>query len=284
MENNKKINLCLILSIVAIVLLIGVVICWILSTNEFAIVVPETFNSSCLGIISLAATFIVGYQIISTLDIKQILKDNDKKLEKSKTELQNDYDKFKSDMQNDYDKFKSDIVKSIDRLKKTNEDLMKSLEIEKKQRELLYQETKVAMYHGRCINNSALALSEQIEVIKLMFDINDTSDLKANLKLILFLIEGIHQKDFYDIQLDNKERIIGLNNRGIYKLNEYGTYIKTKLRELPNKNIEFIQVLILIERALDKKFQLLKSCSDEEMEAFEKEIDKYCSRIEEMKL
>lgn len=273
MENNKKINLCLILSIVAIVLLIGVVICWILSTNEFAIVVPETFNSSCLGIISLAATFIVGYQIISTLDIKQILKDNDKKLEKSKTELQNDYDKFKSD-----------IVKSIDRLKKTNEDLMKSLEIEKKQRELLYQETKVAMYHGRCINNSALALSEQIEVIKLMFDINDTSDLKANLKLILFLIEGIHQKDFYDIQLDNKERIIGLNNRGIYKLNEYGTYIKTKLRELPNKNIEFIQVLILIERALDKKFQLLKSCSDEEMEAFEKEIDKYCSRIEEMKL
>ena len=174
MEENKKINLSLMLSIVALVLIFGVVICWIMSTNEFAIVVPETFNSSCLSIISLAATFIVGYQIISTLDIKQTIKENEKKLEQSRKELENDYNKFKNDLK-----------KEIECLKNTNENLMKSLELEKRQRELLYQETKVAMYHGKTIQNSALALMEQIDVIKLILDINKTEVLKENKKILL---------------------------------------------------------------------------------------------------
>ena len=60
---------------------------------------------------------------------------------------------------------------------------MKSLELEKRQRELLYQETKVAMYHGKTIQNSALALMEQIDVIKLILDINKTGQAEVHSSL-----------------------------------------------------------------------------------------------------
>lgn len=273
MENNKKINLCLILSIVAIVLLIGVVICWILSTNEFAIVVPETFNSSCLGIISLAATFIVGYQIISTMDIKQTMKENEKKLEQEKIDLENDYNKFKSDLK-----------KEIECLKNTNEKLMKSLEFEKKQRELIYQETKVAMYHGKTIQNSALALMEQIDVIKLMLDINKTDGLKENIKILLSLIIDIHQNDFSVIKSNENSKPVHLHNQGLFKSYKYENEIKIKLRQLPQENELLTNVLILVEKAFDKKMEFLKNGSVGNNDSLEKEINNIYSEVDAMQL
>lgn len=273
MEENKKINLSIILSIVALVLFIGVVICWIISTKGFAVVVPETFNSSCLGIISLAATFIVGYQIISTMDIKQTMKENEKKLKQEKIDLENDYNKFKSDLKNE-----------IECLKNTNEKLMKSLEFEKKQRELIYQETKVAMYHGRTIQNSSLALMEQIDAIKLILDINKTNELKENIKLLFLLINDIHQNDFSVIQSDRSSKIVGLKSRGIFKLNEYEKEIKIMLRKLPQENELLTNVLILVEKAFDKKMEFLKNGSVENNDSLEKEINNIYSKVDAMQL
>lgn len=273
MENNKKINLSIILSIVALVLFIGVVICWIISTKGFAVVVPETFNSSCLGIISLAATFIVGYQIISTMDIKQTMKENEKKLEQEKINLENDYNKFKSVLKNE-----------IECLKNTNEKLMKSLEFEKKQRELIYQETKVAMYHGKTIQNSSLALMEQIDAIKLILDINKTNELKDNIKLLFLLINDIHQNDFSVIQSDRSSKIVGLKSRGIFKLNEYEKEIKIMLRKLPQENELLTNVLILVEKAFDKKMEFLKNGSVGNNDSLEKEINNIYSEVDAMQL
>ena len=273
MEENKKINLSLMLSIVALVLIIGVVICWIMSTNEFAIVVPETFNSSCLSIISLAATFIVGYQIISTLDIKQTIKENEKKLEQSRKELENDYNKFKNDLK-----------KEIECLKNTNENLMKSLELEKRQRELLYQETKVAMYHGKTIQNSALALMEQIDVIKLILDINKTEVLKENIKILLSLIIDMHQNDFSVIKSDENSTPVHLHSQGLFKSYKYENEIKIKLRQLPQDNNEFIKVLIWVETAFDKKMQFLKQGAVGDLETIETEIKNIYSKVDKMQL
>lgn len=273
MEENKKINLSIILSIVALVLFIGVVICWIISTKGFAVVVPETFNSSCLGIISLAATFIVGYQIISTMDIKQTMKENEKKLEQKKIDLENDYNKFKSDLKNE-----------IECLKNTNEKLMKSLEFEKKQRELIYQETKVAMYHGKTIQNSALALMEQIDVIKLMLDINKTEGLKENIKILLSLIIDIHQNDFSVIKSNENSKPVHLHSQGLFKSYKYENEIKIKLRQLPQENNEFIKALIWVENAFDKKMKFLEQGAVGDSETIENEINNIYTKVDKMQL
>lgn len=284
MGNNKKINLCLILSIVSIVLFIGIVICWILSTKDFAVVVPKTFESSCLGIISLAATFIVGYQIISTLDIKQTLKDNEDKLEKSKSDLQNDYDNLKKKLQKDYENLKTDVQDEISCLKKINEDLMKSLEIEKKQRELLYQETKVAMYHGQVIQNSSLALMEQIDAIKLILDVNKTEELKESIKYLFQLIKDIHDTDFKEIRSLNNKKIIYFNPLGLFKLDEYENEIKIKLRKLPQENEQLTKALILVEEAFKIKMEYLKKGLKQGYENVEKEIEDIYEKVDALEL
>ena len=283
MGNNKKINLCLILSIVSIVLFIGIVICWILSTRDFSVVDKDTLESSCLVIISLAATFIVGYQIISTLDIKQTLKDNEDKLEKSKSDLQNDYDNLKKKLQKDYENLKTDVQDEISCLKKINEDLMKSLEIEKKQRELLYQETKVAMYHGQVIQNSSLALMEQIDAIKLILDLNKTEELKQEIKLLVGLINGIHQKDFKEIKSPKNSRI-NLSAHGLFKSDEYEKEIKIKLRKLPQENEQLTKALILVEEAFKIKMEYLKKGLKQGYENVEKEIEDIYEKVDALEL
>ena len=266
-------NWCLGLSILSIGLCIVIVICWILSTRDFSVVDKDTFVSSCLGIISLAATFIVGYQIISTLDIKQTLKDNEVKLENSK-----------SDLQNDYNEFKSHLEIEIDCLKKINEDLIKSLEIEKKQRELLYQETKVAMYHGQVIQNSSLALMEQIDAIKLILDVNKTEALKVNIKYLFQLIKGIHDTDFKEIRSLNNKKIIYFNPLGLFKLDEYENEIKIKLRKLPQENEQLTKVLILVEKAFEIKMEYLKKGLKQGYENVEKEIEDIYEKVDALEL
>ena len=266
-------NWCLGLSILSIGLCIVIVICWILSTRDFSVVDKDTFVSSCLVIISLAATFIVGYQIINTLDIKQTLKDNDDKLEKSKTDLQKDYENLKTDVQDE-----------ISCLKKINEDLMKSLEIEKKQRELLYQETKVAIYHGQVIQNSSLALMEQIDAIKLILDLNKTEELKVSIKYLFQLIKDIHNTDFKEIRSLNNTRIVYFNPLGLFKLDEYENEIKIKLRKLPQENEQLTKALILVEKAFEIKMEYLKKGLNQGYENVEKEIEDIYKKVDALEL
>ena len=287
MGNNKKMNWCLGLSILSIGLCIVIVICWILSTRDFSVVDKDTFVSSCVGIISLAATFIVGYQIISTLDIKQTLKDNEDKLEKSKSDLQNDYDNLKKNLQKDYENLKIYVQDEISCLKKNNEDLMKSLEIEKKQRELLYQEIKVAMYHGKVLQNSALALMEQISVIRQRLGLKKTEELKESIKYLFQLIKDIHKTDFKEIRSLNNTIIISLNPLGLFKLNEFEIDIKNelhKLLEIYNENKALTEALNLVGEAFDIKMKYLKKGLELGYETVEKEIDNIYTQIDEMQL
>lgn len=284
MGNNKKMNWCLGLSILSIGLCIVIVICWILSTRDFSVVDKDTFVSSCLVIISLAATFIVGYQIISTLDIKQTLKDNEDKLEKSKSDLQNDYDNLKKNLQKDYENIKIYVQDEISCLKKINEDLMKSLEIEKKQRELLYQETKVAMYHGKVIQNSSLALMEQIDAIKLILDLNKTEELKVNIKYLFQLIKDIDYTDFKEVRSLNIKKIIYFNPLGLFKLNEYENEIKIKLRKLPQENEQLTKALILVEKAFNRKMEYLKKGLKQGDDKVKKEIEDICEKVDALEL
>lgn len=272
MGNNKKMNWCLGLSILSIGLCIVIVICWILSTRDFSVVDKDTFVSSCVGIISLAATFIVGYQIISTLDIKQTLKDNEDKLEKSKSDLQKDYENLKTDVQDE-----------ISCLKKNNEDLMKSLEIEKKQRELLYQEIKVAMYHGKVLQNSALALMEQISVIRQRLGLKKTEELKESIKYLFQLIKDIHKTDFKEIRSINNTIRISLNPLGLFKLNEFENDIKNeldKLLEIYNENKALTEALNLVGDAFDIKMKYLKNGIEIGYENVVKQIEDIYEKVD----
>lgn len=270
MKNERKVNFSIMLSIIALFLIIAIIVIWCISTKEFSVVTEDTFISVCSGLISLALPIVIGYQIINSLDIKHSLKTGEEKNEK-----------ILQDFSKSIDSIKYDFEEELKNTKEINRELRNSLEIEKKERELIYQDMKVALYHGKTVQNSALALYEQIELIKLIIDIGKTDELRENIKLSILIINEIDAKDFCSIKSDNN-KIVGLNGNGLFEINQYEKEIKTKIRNLPQISPNFTESLILVEKSLDIKLQYLKKGINDNFDTIEATIDKYLEQVSEV--
>lgn len=160
MKNENKANVSIILSITALIFTIVLIVLWCLNVKDSSIVTENTFIGTCTALISLALPIIVGYQIITSLDIKHSLKEGEEKFEKHKKEIEDYIAHFKVETTKNIDKINNEFTLEIRNTQAINNELSSLLEVEKNERELLFQETKVAMYHGKVIKNSAIALLE----------------------------------------------------------------------------------------------------------------------------
>ena len=270
MRNERKANLSIMLSIIALFLIIAIVVIWCISTKDFSVVTEDTFISVCSGLISLALPIVIGYQIINSLDIKQSLKTGEEKNEK----LLQDFSKS-------IDSIKYDFEEELNNTKEINRELRNSLEIEKKERELIYQDMKVALYHGDVIQNSALALQEQIRLIKFLIELGRTEKLNENIKRSFLIIQGIQQSDFSSIKAYDKKTIVLTNPTGLFDLDQYEIDIKKQIRNLPQINEKYTKNLILLENSLDCKIQFFKNIPDSDIDAVNVKINYYLNQISE---
>lgn len=270
MRNERKANLSIMLSIIALFLIIAIVVIWCISTKDFSVVTEDTFISVCSGLISLALPIVIGYQIINSLDIKHSLKTEEEKNEK----LLQDFSKS-------IDSIKYDFEEELKNTKEINRELRNSLEIEKKERELIYQDMKVALYHGDVIQNSALALHEQIRLIKFLIELGRTEKLNENIKRSFLIIQGIQQSDFSSIKAYDKKTIVLTNPTGLFDLDQYEIDIKKQIRNLPQINEKYTKNLILLENSLDCKIQFFKNIPDSDIDAVNVKINYYLNQISE---
>lgn len=270
MRNERKANLSIMLSIIALFLIIAIVVIWCISTKDFSVVTEDTFISVCSGLISLALPIVIGYQIINSLDIKQSLKTGEEKNEK----LLQDFSKS-------IDSIKYDFEEELKNTKEINRELRNSLEIEKKERELIYQDMKVALYHGDVIQNSALALQEQIRLIKFLIELGRTEKLNENIKRSFLIIQGIQQSDFSSIKAYDKKTKVLTNPTGLFDLDQYEIDIKKQIRNLPQINEKYTKNLILLENSLDCKIQFFKNIPDSDIDAVNVKINYYLNQISE---
>lgn len=270
MKNERKVNCSIMLSIIALFLIIAIVVIWCISTKEFSVVTGDTFISTCIGLISLALPIIIGYQIINSLDIKHSLKTEEEKNEK-----------YKTDTTNLINNYKDEFNKELNKILEINEKLRNSVEIERKERELIYQDMKVAIYHGNAIQNSALALQEHIHLIKLLIELDRTDDLNENIKRSFTIIKGIQQSDFSSIKPYDKKTIVLTNPTGLFDLDQYEINIKKQIRNLPQINEKYTKKLILLEKSLDCKIQFFKNIPDSDIDAVNVKINDYLNQISE---
>lgn len=270
MRNERKANLSIMLSIIALFLIIAIVVIWCISTKDFSVVTEDTFISVCSGLISLALPIVIGYQIINSLDIKQSLKTGEEK-----------NDKLLQDFSKSIDSIKYDFEEELKNTKEINRELRNSLEIKKKERELIYQDMKVALYHGDVIQNSALALQEQIRLIKFLIELGRTEKLNENIKRSFLIIQGIQQSDFSSIKAYDKKTILLTNPTGLFDLDQYEIDIKKQIRNLPQINEKYTKNLILLENSLDCKIQFFKNIPDSDIDAVNVKINYYLNQISE---
>lgn len=270
MKNERKVNFSIMLSIIALFLIIAIVVIWCISTKEFSVVTGDTFISTCIGLISLALPIIIGYQIINSLDIKHSLKTEEEKNEK-----------YKTDTTNLINNYKDEFNKELNKILEINEKLRNSVEIERKERELIYQDMKVAIYHGNAIQNSALALQEHIALIKLLIELDRTEELNENIKRSITIIKGICRRDFHKIRPSNDKIIIPDNPTGFFDLDQYELNIKKQIRDLPQINEKFMESIILMEKSLDCMIQALKDNLNDGLSDTYAKIDGYLNQISE---
>ena len=281
MKNENKANVSIILSITALTFTIVLIVLWCLNVKDSSIVTENTFIGTCTALISLALPIIVGYQIITSLDIKHSLKEGEEKFEKHKKEIEDYIAHFKVETTKNIDKIKNEFTTEIRNTQTINSELSNLLEVEKNERELLFQETKVAMYHGKVIENSAIALLEQFEAIKLIIKLGKKEQLKEGILHIVRLIKDIHQTDFNDILSENK-MIDGLRNQESFELNTYEKDIKIQLRNLPKISDGFTEALIWVEKALDCKMSFLRKGAVSNTEDIDAQIEEYLKQVEEI--
>lgn len=271
MKDERKVNISIILSTIALILTIGIIIIWCVCVKEFSVITENTFIGTCISLISLALPIIIGYQIINSLDIKHSLKEGEEKIEK-----------YKKKINDSIESTKKEFDKEIEKFQEINRNLYKSLEVEKKERELLFQDIKVAMYHGKTINNAALALFEQIDAIKLIIELERTEELKENFRLLFFIIKQIHQKDFTSIKSELDNKIVGLSSKGVFEDVQFEKEIKKKLRKLPQIDDKYEECIIEVVKALDCKMSFLKKGSVGNAEAIDAQIEEYLKQVEEI--
>lgn len=271
MKDERKVNISIILSTITLILTIGIIIIWCVCVKEFSVITENTFIGTCISLISLALPIIIGYQIINSLDIKHSLKESEEKIEK-----------YKKKINDSIESSKKEFDKEIEKIQEINRNLYKSLEVEKKERELLFQDIKVAMYHGKTINNAALALFEQIDAIKLIIELERTEELKENFRLLFFIIKQIHQNDFTSIKSELYNKIVGLSSKGVFEDVQFEKEIKKKLRKLPQIDDKYEECIIEVVKALDCKMSFLKKGSIGNAEAIDAQIEEYLKQVDEI--
>ena len=74
MRNEKKNNVSLLLSIVAIVMSMGIIVLWIVSTNNLAVVSLDSFVGVIVALLAILVTTVLGWQIYNAIEIKEKLR------------------------------------------------------------------------------------------------------------------------------------------------------------------------------------------------------------------
>ena len=77
MKIDRKVNWAIGLSITAIVSVVTLILLWVCNVWKLSVIGIETFIGVIVALLAIIVTFVVGWQIYSTLDIKSIIKEYD---------------------------------------------------------------------------------------------------------------------------------------------------------------------------------------------------------------
>lgn len=77
MKIDRKVNWAIGLSIAAIVAVVILILLWACNVWKLSVIGIETFIGVIVALLAIIVTFVVGWQIYSTLDIKSIIKEYD---------------------------------------------------------------------------------------------------------------------------------------------------------------------------------------------------------------
>ena len=77
MKIDRKVNWAIGLSIAAIVAVVILILLWVCNVWNLSVIGIETFIGVIVALLAIIVTFVVGWQIYSTLDIKSIIKEYD---------------------------------------------------------------------------------------------------------------------------------------------------------------------------------------------------------------
>lgn len=97
MKIDRKVNWAIGLSITAIVSVVTLILLWVCNVWKFSVIGIETFIGVIVSLLAIIVTFVVGWQIYSTLDLKSIIKEYDvriKEVEALKNQFMYQQDKI----------------------------------------------------------------------------------------------------------------------------------------------------------------------------------------------
>lgn len=129
-----KIGTAFYVSILSLMLSFGLLITWILKSWNFSVIDSDTFTSTCLALITIAVTLVIGFQIYSAIELKNKInkiKGLEKELKDAKKEYQSLVHELEASLlYSEYDR-KDNEGKKNDAILKLQELILKYLEIDK---------------------------------------------------------------------------------------------------------------------------------------------------------
>lgn len=129
-----KIGTAFYVSILSLMLSFGLLITWILKSWNFSVIDSDTFTSTCLALITIAVTLVIGFQIYSAIELKNKInkiKGLEKELKDAKKEYQSLIHELEASLlYSEYDR-KNNEGKKNDAILKLQELILKYLEIDK---------------------------------------------------------------------------------------------------------------------------------------------------------
>lgn len=75
MNNEKKNNISLILSIAAFIMLLSMIVLWFISASKLVVVGLDSFVGVIVALLAIIVTIVLGWQIYNAIEIKEKLKD-----------------------------------------------------------------------------------------------------------------------------------------------------------------------------------------------------------------
>lgn len=129
-----KIGTAFYVSILSLMLSFGLLITWILKSWNFSVIDSDTFTSTCLALITIAVTLVIGFQIYSAIELKNKI-NKIKELEKELRDAKKEYQSLVHELEasllySEYDR-KDNEGKKNDAILKLQELILKYLEIDK---------------------------------------------------------------------------------------------------------------------------------------------------------
>ena len=129
-----KIGTAFYISILSLLISIGLLITWILKSWHFSVIDSDTFTSTCLALITIAVTLVIGFQIYSAIELKNKI-NKIKGLENELNDAKKEYKSLVHELEasllySDYDR-KNNEGKKNDAILKLQELILKYLEIDK---------------------------------------------------------------------------------------------------------------------------------------------------------